>query len=183
MGVTVCDCTGVIVLAGVGFGFPQGLFLGGNAGEILGIQGHVVHSAIAAVCGGFGELANVGHPQIGKFHAFDGVAVGGFSVAQVSGIVGVTGSNGAALGVVYRLVIYASRDIAGIPYPIFSGVGKSYLYMSREPVRETSIVASETGAARAIVPRLKHRARSRQKDKNFFRFFIGNSPLIRLILS
>ena len=32
------------------------------------------------------------------------------------------------------------------------------------------MVASDTGAARAIVPRLRHRARSRQREMSFFRF-------------
>ena len=73
---------------------------------------------------GFGELANAGYPQVGEFYPTNGIAIGGVAIAQVAGIVGITGPNGAAQGVIDRLVIYTSRDIAGIPHAILGSVGE-----------------------------------------------------------
>ena len=81
----------------------------------------------SAVGGGLGELANVGYPQVGEFYPTNGIAIGGFTVTQVAGIVGITGPNGVTQGVVDRLVIYTSRDIAGIPHAILGSVCKIVL--------------------------------------------------------
>ena len=51
VGVAVGDGAGTIVLAGIVLVFPQGLFQGGNAGEVLREEGNVIDPAGAAVSG------------------------------------------------------------------------------------------------------------------------------------
>ena len=61
MGVAVCDIVGAIVFASIVLILPQGLFQGGDSGEVLRVQGHIVHptgaaiGGVAAVHGGHGE--------------------------------------------------------------------------------------------------------------------------------
>ena len=80
-----------------------------------------------AVGCGFGELDNIRYPQVGKLHAFNGIAIGGFAIAQVAGIVGITGPDSVAQSVVDRLVIYTRRDIGVVPYAILCGIGEIVL--------------------------------------------------------
>ena len=81
----------------------------------------------SAIGGGLGELANVGYPQVGEFYPTNGIAIGGVAVAQVAGIVGIAGPDGAAQGVIDRLVIHTGGHIGAVPYAILGGVGKIVL--------------------------------------------------------
>ena len=78
----------------------------------------------SAIGGGFRELDDIRNSKVSKLHSLHRIAIGGVAVAQVAGIVGITGPNGVTQGVVDRLVIYTSRDIAGIPHAILGSVGE-----------------------------------------------------------
>ena len=61
MGKAIGNTSGAVVLAGVGLAFPQGLFQSGIAGLVLGVNGHIINPASAAV-GGVGAVHG-GHGQ------------------------------------------------------------------------------------------------------------------------
>ena len=65
VGIAVVDVSGgTPVMAGVGSGFTDGLLKAGDTGEVLGVQGHVIHPAGAAV-GSVGAVHG-GHRQRDK---------------------------------------------------------------------------------------------------------------------
>ena len=64
VGVAIGDAVGAAVLTGVSCGFPHGLFQGGNAGFILGVDHHIIVPALTAILGGRVFIAgDRGHGQ------------------------------------------------------------------------------------------------------------------------
>ena len=64
MGVAIRNGCGAFILAGVGFGFPDGLFQSGNAGFLLGIHDYIVVPGSAAILGsGVVITGDGGHGQ------------------------------------------------------------------------------------------------------------------------
>ena len=81
----------------------------------------------SAIGGGFRELDDIRNSKVSKLHTLHRIAIGGFAVTQAAGIVGISGPDGVAQGVVDRLVIHASRDIRTVPYAVLGGVGEIIL--------------------------------------------------------
>ena len=80
-----------------------------------------------AVVGGLGKLDDIRDPQIRELHTGDGISEALFAVAQVTGIVGITGTGSTDEGIINILVIDTGGDIAGIPDTVLFRIGQVHL--------------------------------------------------------